>query len=157
MLSRPPLSYDQRGLWSYERGGRYCGPGAHWTTPFVWPATSQVIRKGWSVPFGHREASEASGALITITLNLFRVALRIQISLVQFKWELGNDRKQIPTRRHVLTTVLNVNEMVPHVPTTATCLNALSVPMLRQVSAGFWKYCEFIMYRHLEGPQSVFG
>ena len=26
-----------------------------------------------------------------------------------------------------------MNEMVPHVPTTATCLNALSVPMLRQV------------------------
>ena len=34
-LTRPPLSYHQRGLWSYERGGRYCGPGAHWTTPFV--------------------------------------------------------------------------------------------------------------------------
>ena len=30
--------------------------------------------------------------------------------------------------------VFTVNEMVPHVLTTPTCLNALSVPMLRQVS-----------------------
>ena len=45
-LTRPPLSYHQRGLWSYKRGGRYCGLGAHATTPFISPARSLVIRKG---------------------------------------------------------------------------------------------------------------
>ena len=49
---------------------------------------------------------------------------------------------RIPARKHVLTMVFTVKEMEPHVLTTPTCLNALSVPMLRQVSVKSGKACK---------------
>ena len=64
-LTRPPLSYDQRRLRSYERGGQY--------------------RLGVAKRRPSSEASEASAALIRITFNLLLVALHIHISLMQFK------------------------------------------------------------------------
>ena len=42
--------------------------------------------------------------------------------------------------------------MVPHVLTTLTCLNALSVPMLRQVSAEALGHFKFTVFEHLEAP-----
>ena len=57
--------------------------------------------------------------------------------------------------------VFNVNEMVPHVPTAPTCLNALSVPMLRQVSAEALKHCKKTVFERrspqIKLPKSVLG
>ena len=59
-LTRPPLSYDQRRLRSYERDGQY--------------------RLGVAKRRPSSEASEASAALITVTFNVLLVAVRMHMS-----------------------------------------------------------------------------
>ena len=110
MLMRPPLSYDQRGLWSYERGsqssrdhpfhitsevsGHRKGVVAIVVPELTGPRLSYDQRRLRSYERGGQyrlgvakrrpssEASEASAAFITITFNLFLVALHIQFSLI---------------------------------------------------------------------------